>query len=413
MIILNEQQEKIKNEAVHWFRHESSQLFEIDGEAGTGKSVLIKAILDELGLQQNEYLAMSYTGQAAIVMRTKGFKHAKSIHSSLYEVIEMVDDQPVTEDELANNLALRFGAKRVHKVFRLKPFIDPAIRLFFIDEAYMVPRGMVKEIMSFGIKVIAAGDAHQLPPVADEPAFLVNPGVHHLNQLMRQALDSPIVYLAHRAMRQEPIHNGMYGNDVMVINDTDFIPQMVGFTDVILSGTNKTREMMNQYVRSLAGFTGNLPHRGERVICRKNNWELQIDGIALANGLAGTVLNNPDPSGFMNAGKTFNIDFKPDLINDVFFNTPVAYNYFIAPIDEKNYMKSSFEAKWLVGELFDFAYALTVHLAQGAEYNNVLYIEEFMRPNIQAQLNYSAITRAKKKLIYIKKTNKYFQLPKI
>ena len=47
------------------------------------------------------------------------------------------------------------------------------------------------------------------------------------------------------------------------------------------------------------------------------------------------------------------------------------------------------------------------------EYNKTMYIEEFMRQQIQNQLNYTAITRAKKYLIYIKKTNKYFQLPGI
>ena len=47
MVILNEQQEKIKNEAIHWFNFESKQLFEIDGQAGTGKSVLIGQILKE------------------------------------------------------------------------------------------------------------------------------------------------------------------------------------------------------------------------------------------------------------------------------------------------------------------------------------------------------------------------------
>ena len=77
-VILNEQQEQIKNEAVHWFKHESSQLFEISGLAGTGKSVLIASILYELGLNSNEVAAMSYTGQAAIVMRTKGFHLDKS-----------------------------------------------------------------------------------------------------------------------------------------------------------------------------------------------------------------------------------------------------------------------------------------------------------------------------------------------
>ena len=179
---------------------------------------------------------------------------------------------------------------------------------------------------------------------------------------------------------------------------------MIGFSDVILCGTNRTREIMNGYVRHLAGFEGNIPKYGERIICRKNNWEMCIDGIALANGLSGTVVNNPDPASF--DGNIFKVNFKPDLIDRVFYDVPINYKFFIAPFDEKNGMKSSFEAKWLLGELFDFAYGLTVHLAQGAEYNNCLYIEEYMRYDIQNQLNYTAITRAKQCLIYAKKKKK-------
>lgn len=399
-IFLNEQQENIKDQALHWFNYESNQLFEIDGQAGTGKSFLIGQILNELKLEINQVAAMSYTGQAAIVMRTKGFVTAKSIHSTLYEIVEV--------DDGSDTLAAKFGARGKKKEFRLKKFIDPAIKLFFIDEAYMVPDWMVKDILSFGIKTIVAGDAHQLPPVGGNPAFLTGYGVHHLTQLMRQSENDPIVYLAHRAMNGEPIHNGMYGNNVMVINDDEFIPQMIGYADCILSGTNKTREMMNQYVRQLAGFSGNIPHYGERIICRKNNWDICVDGISLANGLSGTVVNSPEPSCF--DGNIFRLNFKPDLIDKVFYDIAINYKYFISSYQEKNGMRSSFESKWLLGELFDFAYALTTYLAQGAEYNHCLYIEEFLRYEIQNQLNYTSITRAKQGLIYIKKNNKYFKL---
>lgn len=394
-IILNQEQEKIKNEAIHWFLYESEQVFEIAGAAGTGKSVLIGQILRELGLEINQVAPMAYTGQASIVMRTRGFLNARSIHSTLYEVVE-------TDDE-NNALAARFGAKGKKKEFVLRKFINPDIRLFFIDEAWMVPENMVKDILSFGIKVIVAGDPNQLPPVSGNPAFLTGYGVHRLTQLMRQAETDPIVYLANRAIKGEPIHCGTYGN-VMVIDEGDIIPEMIGFSDVILCGTNRTREIMNGYVRHLAGFEGNIPKYGERIICRKNNWEMCIDGIALANGLSGTVVNNPDPASF--DGNIFKVNFKPDLIDRVFYNVPINYKFFIAPFDEKNGMKSSFEAKWLLGELFDFAYGLTVHLAQGAEYNNCLYIEEYMRYDIQNQLNYTAITRAKQCLIYAKKKKK-------
>lgn len=408
IIVLNPQQEIIKNQAVHWFLHESSQVFEIDGPAGTGKSVLIGQILKELGLKPYQVAAMSYTGQASIVMRMRGFPSARSIHSTLYELVEVEDED--------TRLAETFGVKAKKKVFSLRKDIDPNICLFFIDEGYMVPDNMVGDILSFGIKVIVAGDAHQLPPVGGDPGFLTGYGVHHLTQLMRQSESNPIVYIANRAMNGEPIHNGSYTSrgygyqNVLVINDDEFIPEMVGHADCILCGTNKTRETLNSQVRKLAGFEGVYPHHGERLVCRKNDWERSIDGIALANGLAGTVVNNPDISP---DGKTFTINFKPDLINSVFWGVPVNYEYFISDFEKKNAIKSSFQSKWLVGELFDYSYALTTHLAQGSEYPNCIYIEEFMRQQIQNQLNYTGATRAVNSLIWVKKKHKFFYIPTI
>lgn len=399
MIILNEQQEKIKNEAVNWFWHSSEQLFEIDGLAGTGKSTLIAAILSELRLEGNQFYAMTYTGAAAMVLRTKGFPYARTIHSFLYECIEVPDN--------SDPLAARFGAKGVKKKYIKRRTLEPEVVLFFIDEAYMVPDYMVKDIFSFGVKVIACGDQHQLPPIGGQPAFLTGYGVHHLTQLMRQAENDPIVYLANRAMNDLPIHCGSYGNNVLVINDVDLTPDMLRFSDCILSGTNKTRDFMNSYIRHMYGFEGSLPRYGERVICRKNNWDISIDGIALANGLAGYVVNNPDPSSFNKDG-TFNINFKPDLSDEAFYNIAVNYDYFTAKYDEKNDIKNCVYDERYPGEFFDFSYALTVHLTQGAEYNNVIYVEEFLNSQIMAQLNYTAITRARNTLIYVKKTNKYY-----
>ena len=398
MIILNEQQERIKNEAVHWFYHSSEQVFEAEGQAGVGKSVLISAILRELKLNPNQVAPMAFTGAAAMVMRVRGFPYARTIHSTLYECIEV-------PDEIAP-LAKKFGAKGVKKKYVKRKAVDPNIVLFFIDEAYMVPDYMVKDILSFGIKVIAVGDSRQLPPIGGDPAFLTGLNVHHLTQIMRQAENDPIVYLAHRAMKNLPIHAGTYGN-VMVINDTDLQPAMLQFADCVLSGTNRTRDYMNSFIRGMYGCSGSLPKYGERVICRKNNWDISIDGIALANGLAGHVVNNPDPSSFNKDG-TFNINFKPDLSNECFYNIPVNFDYFVAKYDEKNDIKNCVYDYKYPGEFFDFSYALTVHLTQGAEYNNVVYIEEFLNQQIMPQLNYTAITRARKTLIYVKKTNKYY-----
>ena len=399
-IILNKGQQEIHDKAVEWFKYGSDQVFQIEGAAGTGKSVLIYKILESLGLHTVQYMPMAYTGQASIVMRTRGFTTARSIHSSLYEVVLEYDSNKINE---------QFGIPTKRYTFKKKSFIDPNVRLFFIDEAYMVPDWMVKDILSFGIKVLVCGDSNQLPPVGGKPGFLVNGKIHRLTQLMRQAEDSAIVYIAMRAMRGEPIHAGMYGNEVLVINDTDFIPSMIGYADCIACGTNKTRDTMNSYIRQIAGFSGSeLPRFGERVICRNNNWNSVQDGIALANGLCGTVLSNPDASAFN--GKVFNMHFKPDLVNTIFYDVPVNYEYFTASFDEKTDIKNT-KMRWMMGEMFEFAYTLTTHLCQGGEYPNGIYIEEFMRPQLQNQLNYTGVTRFKNSLIYVKKTNKYIYIP--
>lgn len=398
-IILNNGQERIRKEAVNWFRNSSEQVFEIEGAAGTGKSVLMYEILKSLKLSSYQVLPMAYTGQASIVMRTKGFTNSRSIHSSLYEFVEYFDNEDI------NN---KFGNPIKKRKFQLRQDIDPKIELFFIDEAYMVPNYMKKDILSFGKKVIVCGDSHQLPPIGDKPGFLTGYGIHRLNELMRQATNNPIVYLADRAMKGLPIHAGLYGNKVLVANDTEFCPEMVRFADCITCGTNRTRESVNRYVRDLAGFSHSMvPIIGERIICRNNNWNIQQDGISLCNGLCGTVMSYPDPASF--DGSVFSIDFVPDLANTMFSHIPVDYEYFVADYDEKMRIKD--QRRWSNGELFEFAYALTTHLCQGGEYNNGIYIEEFMRPQIQNQLNYTGITRFKNGLIYLKKTNKYIYIP--
>ena len=398
--ILNDSQQKIHDEAVYWFNNSSEQLFQIAGPAGTGKSVLISQILDTLRLSSNHVLACAYTGAASLVMRKRGFPKAQTIHSALYNLVEYPD---------YNNIDLNIGVPKKKKVFELISALSPDIRLIFIDEAYMVPNRMVKDILSFGVKVIVAGDTQQLDPIGDDPGFLVSGNIHRLTQLMRQAETDPIVYLAQRAIQGLPIHNGVYGN-VLVANDNDFLPQMIGFADVILCATNRTRELFNNQVRYLANYNSPLPRIGERVICRQNNWnEFNGDGFNLVNGLAGTVISQYetlDPAD----KSVFQLDFLPDNAVYPFLNLRANFEYFSSDFQHKKEMKDISGENFYKGDFFEYAYALSVHLSQGSEYNNVLYVEEFIRPQMQNKLNYTAITRAKKGLVYIKKTSKYIRI---
>ncbi len=399
-IVFTPEQEDIIQDAIKWFKHSSNQVFEICGEAGTGKSVVLYEIVRRLNLANHQFMPMAYTGQASIVMRLKGFPFARSIHSSLYEFVEVM--KSYNDISVINST---FNAPKKERVFRLKnrQAIPKDVKLFILDEGYQIPLSMRKAIESFGIKCLVGGDDGQLPPVAGEPAYFTGYGVHRLTQLMRQAESSPIIYLAHRARRGLPIHCGMYGLNALVIEDRDLNDTLLSLSNATICGTNATRDMINNYVReNIKGIHSDLPQYGERMICRNNNWNIERDGISLANGLVGTVVNVPDVSGYN--GETFTIDFVPDLCNSVFNDIKVNYKYYKGNYDQRQSLKFD---KYAVGEDFEFAYALTTHLAQGAEYPTGIYFEEFLRPNIQNQLNYTGITRFKNNLIYVKKSNNF------
>ena len=401
---LNQQQQIVHDEAVKWFYNSPDQVFQIAGAAGTGKSVLIGEILRSLNLKSTSVLAMTFTGAASLVMRRNGFPEASTIHSALYHIVEYM---PKSFEVIDSDIDSHTGLVKKRRIFAKRTEIDPRIKLMFIDEAYMVPLKMVHDILSFGIKVIVSGDPNQLDPVGDEPGFLVSGKIHTLTQLMRQAETDPIVYLANRVLQNKPIHNGVYGNNVLVINDDDIIPQMYGIADVIICGTNKTRELFNSEIRRIAKFSDSiLPRVGERIICRQNNWDLVNDAnITLVNGLAGVVMSqreSVDPT-----GKTFTIDFLPDKCDVWFDNLKINYEYFVSNTQRRKEIKD-LNTKFVKGELFEYAYALTAHLSQGQEYDNVFYYEEYLRPQMAAKANYTAITRAKKNLIYVRQKPKYY-----
>lgn len=403
--ILNEGQEKIKNEAVDFYYHSYDQVFEFAGEAGTGKSVVLRDIVETLGIPESRILPMAYTGQAAIVMRTKGFMNAKTIHSTLLEPIE------VEETDTFGRVIMDTTFNRPKKTIKYVPrrISKDDYDLMIIDEGRMVPDTMKKLIENPGIKIIVAGDEGQLPPVIGKPAYICDPRrIHYLTELMRQAKDSSLIYLAHRARRGLPIHAGYYPSkygNVLVIEEDELTDNMIRYSNIILSGTNKTRDRMNKYVRErLLNIHSLVPIRGERVICRKNNWNTTVDGISLANGLTGTVVTPPDVMRF--DGDTFFMDFLPDLITSPFINLDCDYLYFNAKPEERNFLKNN---KYNTSNKFELAYALTTHLAQGAEYPQGIYFQENMGdPSIRSNIDYTGITRFKQNAIIVIRSRKFW-----
>lgn len=399
MFELNEGQKYIINEAVKWYYNSYEQVFQYTGGPGTGKSVVLMEIIKRLGFDPlTETASMAYIGSASLVMRMKGLLGAKTIHSWLYEV------KPVNALDEYGNVIMDTLLNRPIKIPKFIPVdhLDPKIKLIVIDEGYTVPSSMVPQILKFNIKVLVCGDKFQLPPVGDVPGFLVSGKIYHLTQVMRQLGRDDIVYLTNRVRAGLPLINGYYGNS-LVISMKDLTDNMLLWADQVICCKNKTRDDLNNKIRGILGYKSELPQFGEKLVCRKNNWleTIPFDNggdLSLVNGLIGRVSSNPDVSSF--DGKLFSMNFVPDLVPNVMFNqTRCNYKYMIADYHNRNIIKNN---KYEVGNMFEYAYAITDHVAQGSQWHNVIYIEERMHPDIQINLNVVGASRADQRLIYVK-----------
>lgn len=397
-MLLNKGQMNIVNKAEYFYKHSSTQVFSFSGKAGTGKSTVLMAIADRLKIPLHRIAVMSYIGAPAVLLRRKGFLNAKTIHSWLFQPVQDYlrdKDGNIVMDNYLNRPKMTLS-------FEPKPIDD--IDLIFVDEAGSVPYYLKPELESRGIKIIACGDLNQLPPVGDKPAYLYNESdVEVLDEIMRQNSNSKILYLAERAIKGLPIHRGFYG-DALVIEEDELTDQMILNSDIVICAKNNTREYINKRIRhDILGINVDIPTRGEKLVCRKNNWNIEVDGISLANGLIGRVVNTPSVYGF--DGKNYRIDFKPDLMDSYFPDLVCDYNYLTAPFSQKQMYKND---KYNTSNKLEFAYSITCHTAQGNQFNTVIYLEEFLNKDIQANLNYTGITRASNFLIYVKKKRKYY-----
>lgn len=385
---LNNGQQECLKKLLKWWKEDkkTQQVFEISGAAGTGKTTIVKSLIEELNLDTDEVMFMAFVGKAAMALSRTGL-NAKTIHSSIYYRA----DVPKLNEK--GEVVTYMGRIVTKPVFRKKSRLNDNIKLIVVDEAPMVNRQIGMDILSFGIPVIALGDLNQLPPIFGDYFFLKNPD-HILTEIMRQKKDNPIIYLSHEIIKGNFPKPGVYGNNVLVTKKSYIDDEWYNRTDINICGKNKTREKINDIVRhKLIGIKRPEPVIGDKIICRQNVWDRCIyDNIYLINGMIGYI-TDIDVEGF---NKTFMwINFRPEFIEDSFDNIPLDYKFLFLSQKEKE----SYIAK---GIKFEYGYAITCHLAQGSQYKKVLIHNEFLGDrNFYKKWLYTAITRAQEKAILL------------
>ena len=378
---LNEQQAQAIEALRKWWYNGNKQVFQISGAAGTGKTTLIRYLINEIKLEHDEVLFTAFVGKATLAMSRNGL-NAKTLHSAIC----YCKDEPVLDEN--GNVVTEYNRRVTKRVFTRRKKIDPRIRLIVVDEGSMVPAKMADWLLKFKVPIIVLGDLNQLPPVIGDSFFLKEPDVV-LTQIMRQSSESPIPYFAQNVLQNgtKCLSPGLQiGNKINVLSKADITPELLKDYDVIICGTNKTRNNLNTYIRErIYGRTQEYPVIGDKLICRENDWTFSVDDVYLINGLIGYVTDIDLES---ISDYTMKIDFKPEFMDNEFKNVTLDRIYMGLSPNDKRFYRSNYHK-------FEYGYAITCHLSQGSQYNRVLvYNESFGTAEERRKWLYTAVTRA-------------------
>ena len=175
-----------------------------------------------------------------------------------------------------------------------------------------------------------------------------------------------------------------------VITRDEVDQDLVLAADQVLVGTNRTRRRYNQRLRQLKGFDAAYPQAGDKLVCLRND-----PAKGLLNGSLWKVMTSSRET------------VKPGI------------NLLVAPEEDDpdrgiakiKLLKAAFEnpeadIPWQQKKRFDdfdSGYALTVHKAQGSQWDEVvLFDESFAFKDTRQRWLYTAITRAAERLTVVR-----------
>lgn len=355
----------------------------ITGGPGTGKSTILKGILytyaklNNIAISDSEFeskvLLVSPTGRAAkrMVIST-GYK-ASTIHKALGYTPE---------------------GEFMHNELAPLPY-----KLIIVDESSMVDILLLNNFLKAVInscQIIFVGDSNQLPSVGPGNILydLINSNIFRvtrLNQIMRQAKDSDIISLSSMVLAQRIDYN-IFNNKKEVFfyscDGKNLIDWLYKIIDNYIASGGDLLSGLQILIPMYAGIAG-IDEVNKRLQERYNN---NTDSITRDNKF------------FKVNDKV--LQLKNDNILDI-MNGDIGIIKGITKNDEKDVLMINFDEKMVMykaSELdnLSLAYAMSIHKSQGSEFDNVILpILPSYSIMLKRKLIYTAITRAKKKLIIL------------
>lgn len=440
------------------------------GAAGTGKTTATKGTIEtlirEVGIPpirdaNHKYLSngtpgivcCAYTRRAVQNIQRAMPEDMKGNCITIHKLLEYAPVIYEVEDEATGKVrnTMRFEPQRT----QYNP-LPESIHTIIIDEASMVSCELFAQIeaaLTHNVQFIFLGDIQQLPPVFGSAILgfkmLELPTVE-LIQVYRQALESPIIRLAHRILSGEAIPHSEYADwhfpnqlklhpwkkklhaDIALLTAAKFLTSAIEageydpVEDMVLIPYNKAfgTEELNKHIGNflarrsgavtyevIAGFNKHYFSVGDKVLYEKE--DAIITGIA-PNGMysgksykaASTSLDywghehNPEKTIDFNASDEDLDAFLEQMASADEDRTREASHVITVRLlnsDEEISVSSAAEVNNMI-----FGWALTVHKSQGSEFRKVfLLLHQSHNTMLQRELLYTACTRAKEELYVI------------
>ena len=404
----------------------------VKGAAGTGKTSIMKAVVDYLNQENIGFELLAPTGRAAQNIASKAGYHAETIHAHVYIPETNEDEAKVCFKRKTN----KFSEHRVYIVDESSMISN----LVNNSQEFESDTPILSDLIAFikqgnkSNKIIFVGDDCQLPPVGykaheQSPAldlsylqqtFQLQGNVIRLSRVMRQSEGSYILNAAYELrsfIQQEQTYTANIGRAMYDPNHvTDLYLQRFEINRpekiAIIAYSNDYVSRCNKMVREKLGLKGLLA-KNDLVVLTRNYFNKSMTYIpngeiakVVTIGLIRTVaelrfmdielvlLSEQNEANTISTKIMLDVLDNPKLVTHDKKKALFAYANKHNPVYRSS--KNACDDEFLSAMQVNYAHAFNGHKAQGSEWDTVL-LNSWM-PDTDQRFLYTGITRAKNEL---------------